>query len=89
MDFTIRAGDQVILSRPAVPGAGTRDIFEVVEVLPGPRTFYVSFTAAGTSIEASKNTRAQLKSSGVYILTIEIRGLGNRGLPKFNLKVED
>lgn len=88
MDFIIREGGVVILSRPANARPGSRDILEIVDVPSGPRTLQVTLRIPGSGLETTKVARERLKPSGTHLLEIEVRGVGNAGRPRFDLKLK-
>lgn len=88
MDFILHDGSVVILTRPAVARAGSRDILEVVDVPSGPRTLRVTLRIPGSGLETTKAARERLKPSSTHLLEIEVRGVGNAGRPRFDLKLK-
>lgn len=87
MDFILHDGSVVILSRPANARPGSRDILEIVDVPSGPRTLQVTLRIPSAGRETTKVARQRLKPSGTHLLEIEVRGVGNAGRPRFDIKL--
>jgi len=88
VEMRVLMGDEQIYQRLPAAGEGTRDATTDRRVLPGQRTFRVIMKLSGSSAESSKTARGELKPRGSHILEVEIRGLDDNGLPRFNVKLK-
>ncbi len=88
VEIAVFMGDEQIYRLLPTTREGTLDVMADRLVLPGQRTFRVVLTMRGSSAESSKTTRGTLKPRGTHTLEVEIRGTGDNGLPRFNLKLK-
>jgi TonB family protein len=91
VEMLVYLGDEQIYYRITAAGEGTREVSADRLVLPGPRTFRVVLRVpgpAGSTPESSRTTRGTLQPRGSHTLEVEIRGMADNGLPRFNLKLK-